>query len=162
MGIGDFGVGLGGKPYTYNTTEFLANFSWKSLNIVDLGNAEFTDQLNVVLVFTQGATTYSYWIQDVAFMNSSTGDLQFEDNIWNFTTGASCLNGTGVQGNGTVYTYSGCEGYYAVGAFGQPGWDQAMHTPGDFSLLVRSYISGSGVPFVADPPPGPPSVSSAS
>jgi hypothetical protein len=149
MGIGDFGVGLGGKPYTYNTTEFLGNFSWKSLNIVDAGDAEFTNQLNVVLVFTQGPTTYSYWIQDVAFMNSSNGDLGFEDNIWNFTTGASCLNDTGVQGNGTVYPYQGCEGYYAVGAFGQPGASRAMPTPGDFSLLVRSYKAPSGTPEVA-------------
>ncbi len=149
MGIGDFGVGMGGKPYTYNTTEFLGNFSWQSLNMLESGNAYFSDQLNVVLQFVQGGTTYAYWIQDVAFMDSSTGELTFENNIWNFTTGSYCLSNTALSGNGTVYAISGCEGFYAVGAYSQPGADKFMPSPGDFSLLVRSYLSGGGLPEVA-------------
>ena len=149
MGIGDFGVGQAGKPYTYSTPQFLANFSWKSLNIIYGGDSEFTDQLNVVLQFAQGGTTYAYWIQDVAFMNSSSGEIEFENNIWNFTTSSLCLSNSALSGNGTVYTYSGCEGYYAAEAFSQPGADEFMPSPGDFSLLVRSYLSASGVPEVA-------------
>jgi hypothetical protein len=149
MGIGDFGVGAGGHPYTYSTTEFLGNFSWIGLNLNKTGDNEFTDQLNVVLQFTQGAATYAYWIQDVAFMNSSSGDLQFEDNIWNFTNSGHCLANSALSGNGTVYALTGCEGYYAVGAFGQPGSFEVMPSPGDFSLLVRSYLSAGGEPEVA-------------
>ncbi|MGB7124168.1 MAG: thermopsin family protease [Thermoplasmata archaeon] len=149
MGIGDFGVGAGGQPYTYSTTEFLGNFSWQSLNIANGSNHDFSNQLNVVLQFTQGSTAYSYWIQDVAFMDSSSGALEFENNIWNFTNTAHCLSNSALSGNGTVYSLSGCEGYYAVEAFSQPGAFEDMSSPGDFSLLVRSYLSGSGVPEVA-------------
>ncbi len=148
MGIGDFGVGAGGKPYTYNTTEFLGNFSWQSLNLLESGDPYFTDQLNVVLHFVEGGTTYAYWIQDVAFMDSSTRELTFENNIWNFSA-SGCLSNSAVSGNGTVNAYSGCVGYYAVGASSQPGADEFMPSPGDFSLFVRSYLSTGGVPEVA-------------
>jgi hypothetical protein len=148
MGIGDFGVGEGGKPYTYNTTEFLGNFSWQSLSIDNNGNTYFSDQLNVVLQFVQAGVTYAYWIQDVAFMDSSSRELTFENNIWNFTTNNYCLDNSALSGNGTVYAISGCEGYYAVGASGL-GSDEIMPVSGDFSLLVRSYLSGSGLPEVA-------------
>lgn len=148
MGIGDFGVGLGGNPYTYNTTEFLGNFSWQSLNMNNGGVTTFTDQLNVVLYFVEGGISYAYWIQDVAFMDSNTGELTFENNIWNFSA-SGCLSNSAVSGNGTVYPYSGCQGYYAVGASSQPGADEFMPSPGDFSLFVRSYLSTAGVPEVA-------------
>ena len=147
MGIGDFGVGTDRVPYSYSTSEFLGNFSWQSLNFNEGGTTQFTDQLNVVLQFVQNGITYAYWIQDVAFMDSATGELTFEDNIWNFTS--TCMDNTAVQGNGTVYVYSGCQGYYAVGATTQPGADNFMPSPGDFGLLVRSYETGSGLPEVA-------------
>jgi len=149
MGIGDFGVGEGGKPYTYNTTEFLGNFSWQHLAMDNDGVTDFSDQLNVVLQFVQHGTTYAYWIQDVAFMDSSTGELTFENNIWNLTTNSYCLSNSALSGNGTVTEISGCEGYYAVGASSQPGADEFMPSPGDFSMLVRSYLSGTGLPEVA-------------
>ena len=150
MGIGDFGIGTDGAPYTYNTTQFLGNFSWQQLDLSGSAGTAFTDQLNVVLQFVQDGTTYAYWIQDVAFMDSADNELTFENNIWNFSSSASCLDNTGVQGNGTVYDYSGCEGYYAVGPSGSlPGADLTMPNPGDFGLLVRSYEDGQGRPEVA-------------
>ena len=148
MGIGDFGVGAGGKPYTYNTTEFLGNFSWQSLNLLESGDPYFTDQLNVVLHFVEGGTTYAYWIQDVAFMDSSTRELTFENNIWNFSA-SGCLSNSAVSGNGTVNAYSGCVGYYAVGASSQPGADEFMPSPGISPCSFDSYLSTGGVPEVA-------------
>ena len=149
MGIGDFGVGAGGRAYTYGTTEFLGNFSWQNLSIRNGSDTQFTDQLNVVLQFKQSGVTYAYWIQDVAFMDSNTGELTYENNIWNFTTGSYCLSNSALSGNGTVYPISGCEGYYAVSATTQPGADVFMPSPGDFSVMVRSYTSGTGQPEVA-------------
>ena len=149
MGIADFGVAPGPKAYTYSTTEFLANLSWQSIDLSLDGDAWFTNQLNVVLEFVQGGITYAYWIQDVAIMNSSTGLLEFENNIWNLSTPSYCLSNTALSGNGTVYSLGGCEGYYAVGAFSQPGAEEFMSTPGHYSLMVRSYTSGGGEPEVA-------------
>jgi len=134
MGIGDFGVGANGDPYSYNTTEFLGNFSWQSLSFDGSAGTSFTDQLNVVLQFVQNGVTYAYWIQDVAFMDSASNDLEFENNIWNMTTSQSCLANSALQGNGTVYSIGGtsdpCEGYYAVGATTQPGASLTMPNPG--------------------------------
>jgi hypothetical protein len=150
MGIGDFGVGAEGVPYTYNTTEFLGNFSWQRLNLNGESGTSFTDQLNVVLQFVQHGVTYAYWIQDVAFMDSADNALSFENNIWNFSSSQSCLSNSGVSGNGTVYAYSGCEGYYAVSpASSLPGASRTMPNPGDFGLLVRSYVTAGGLPAVA-------------
>ncbi|MGP8075840.1 MAG: thermopsin family protease [Thermoplasmata archaeon] len=149
MGIADFGIGRGGAPYTYSTSEFLGNFTWQKLTLSGSEGASFTDQLNVVLRFVQGGTTYAYWIQDVAFMDSSNGDLSFEDNIWNFSNANECLSPTDLSGNGTVTPYSGCIGYYAVSSTTQPGASRAMPSPGNFQLLVRSYLSTGGLPEVA-------------
>ena len=147
MGIADFGVGANGQPYEYNSTEFLGNFSYRSLDLEADSNYQYSDQLNVVLEFVQNGHNYAYWIQDVAIVDSSTMEIGFEDNIWNFTT--SCLNNTGVSGNGTVYPYSGCEGYYAVSATTQPGAYRTLPSPGDYGLLVRSYRGAHAEPEVA-------------
>lgn len=151
MGVADFGVGASDQPYTYNTSQFLANFSWQSLNFRGNTSTEFTVQLNVVLVFTDSGSTYVYWVQDVAWVESSSATVTFEDNIWNFSTTSGCLSNSSVQGNGTVWAYHppSCEGYYAVSATVQPGAERTMPTPGDFSLLLRSYRAAGGVPEVA-------------
>ena len=149
MGIADFGIGQSGGPYTYSTSEFLGNFTWQKLTLSGSEGTSFSDQLNVVLRFVQGGTTFAYWIQDVAFMDSATGDLSFENNIWNFSNTNGCLSPSDVSGNGTVYPYSGCQGYYAVGSTTQPGAFEVMPSPGNFQLLVRSYLSTGDVPEVA-------------
>ena len=149
MGIADFGVGHDGVPYAYNTSEFLGNFTWENLSVSGSGGTEFTVQLNVVLKFVEDASVYAYWIQDVAFVDSSDGALSFENNIWNFSSSAGCLSAGGLSGNGTVYSYDGCQGYYAVSAESQPGAFETMPSPGNFQLLVRSYLSPSGEPEVA-------------
>ena len=150
MGMADYGVTVGGNPYTYNSTEFLANFSWQGLNLH--GNTKsppsdtsFTVQLNVVLVFANGGTTYAYWIQDVALLNSTTGEVAFLDNVWNFSAPSACLTTSAVRGNGSVDPAL-C--FYYDQAVVQPGATRLMPTPGDFSLLVRSYTAG-GAPEVA-------------
>ena len=153
MGIADFGIGYQGAAYAYNTTEFLGNFSWQSLDFQGSQGTAFTVQLNVVLEFSQSGVTYAYWIQDVAIIGVSTSgglpSLEFENNIWNMSSTSACLSNSAVRGNGTVYSLSGCEGYYAVGASSQPGAFQFVSPPGDFRLLVRSYRSTSGTPEVA-------------
>jgi len=151
MGIADFGVGADDAAYRYNSSEFLANFSWEGLNFRDSSGPQFTVQLNVVLVFSVNTTDYVYWVQDVAWFDSASLTLSFEDNIWNFSTLNGCLSNSAVSGNGTVRPYDppSCEGYYAASSTDQPGADRTMSTPGNFSLLLRSYRDASGTPEVA-------------
>jgi hypothetical protein len=150
MGMADFGVGHGGFSYAYNSSEFLANFTWKGLNFHGsggnpVGDTSFSIQLNVVLEFTDAGSSYSYWIQDVAFLNSTTLGIAFVDNVWNLSASGSCLGSTSVVGNGSVDTAS-C--YYAYQPFIQPGAFRIMPNLGRFSLMVRSYRVGSGPPRV--------------
>ena len=149
MGIGDFGVDAEGHAYEYNTSAFLGNFSWQSLAISGANGTSFTVQLNVVLQFVHGGTTYAYWIQDVAFMDTDSRALTFENNIWNFSSPSGCLDASGVRGNGSVNAYEGCVGFYATLATDQPGASLDMPSPGDFGLLVRSYETAGGYPGVA-------------
>ena len=65
MGIADFGIGHNGNPYSYNSSEFLGNFTWQSLDLQKGGVSEFSIQLNVVLEFVQHGTMDLYWVQDV-------------------------------------------------------------------------------------------------
>jgi hypothetical protein len=157
MGIGDFGIGHGGSAYTYNTTEFLGNFSWNSVYFYGGTSPDISVQLNVVLSFIQSGVTYAYWIQDVAFLVTGppgfAPELSFENNIWNLTVANHCLSNSAVSGaNGTVYPVPGgssCEGYYAASSTNQPGAYRQMPSPGDLSLLVRSYYAPNGTPEVA-------------
>ena len=151
MGIADFGVGVNDAAYRYNSSEFLANFSWQSLSFRGSSGTQFTVQLNVVLVFATNTTAYVYWVQDVAWFDSASLTLSFEDNIWNFSTVSGCLSSSAVSGNGSVWPYRqpSCQGYYAASSTDQPGADRTMPTPGNFSLLLRSYRDASGAPGVA-------------
>jgi thermopsin len=156
MGIADFGVGVDDEPYRYETTAFLGNFSWQGLNFRATSGAPSSDtnisiQLNAVLVFTVGDQNYSYWVQDVAFVNTATLEVFFEDNVWNLTTSAECLADSAVSGNGTVliFEHDSCVGYYAYNAEYQAGNDRIMGEPGSFSLLLRSYGAADGAPEVS-------------
>lgn len=156
MGVADFGVGADGAGYRYNTTAFLGNFSWQDLSfqatsVYPPTQTAVSVQLNVVLVFEVDGTNYSYWVQDVAFFNTTTLYVEFEDNVWNLSSSAECLANSAVSGNGTVLLFKAgsCIGYYAYPAQFQAGNDRQMSRPGSFSLLLRSYRATDGAPEVS-------------
>lgn len=104
---------FGPQGYTYYSNTFLATTSWTNLsfqNLTTVGNGSgdpvILDQLNTVLNFTAGGTSYAYWIQDMASIDTGTNaswtpwfsyycgtasgppntyPILFLDNIWNFT-----------------------------------------------------------------------------
>lgn len=161
MGITDYGdTGTGSTAY--ETSSFLATATWSPAFSTQGPNATvghlMSFQLNVNLAFTDGGRWFDYWVQNVAFVDTSRGGdsiLDFENNIWNFSGSDFCLSSSDVVGNGSVYSAGGnpCEGYYA----------DLVDTRGLFSgystfqVMVNASVSAGGQPevrFLYDGGPG--------
>jgi hypothetical protein len=149
MGIADFGVDPAtGNGYTYNTTEFVGTLGISSLTVLNANNTGSIDQmsiqLNVVLVINGSGGTFTYWIQDVAFLNTTTNMVQFINNVWNMSSSGASTSCTDITGNGT-----GCYGwYYTYASSFLPGNDISLTYPASIGLRVISSIS-AGLPSVA-------------
>lgn len=109
MGIGSYGVkNVSGTliPYSYSTTSFEGSLTVNNASELYLGIASPTSygiQLNAVLnnVTLFGDRAYQYWTQNVAVYTGSNQTLSFIDNIWNFTSSNSVINGS------EFYSYGG-------------------------------------------------------
>lgn len=149
MGIADFGVDPATDTgYTYNTTEFLGSANISSLTVLNDSNTGAIDQmsiqLNVVLVVNGSGGTFTYWIQDVAFLNTTSDLIQFIDNVWNMTSYGAYTTGNDITGNGTGY-YGW---YYDIASSYLTGNDVVLSYPATVQLRVISSIVG-GYPAVA-------------
>ncbi len=112
MGIGDFGLkaGPGGSivPYTLNTSSVEGTVSLNNLNAFYLQNdgpQSVTVQLNTVLnnVTLFGNSSYVFWNQNVIFYSARTQQLEFIDNVWNFSSPAFNMTPNAIaHGDGTV------------------------------------------------------------
>ena len=139
MGIADFGVDHNGNGHRYTTDAFFGQTSIHDLSVDLGGSTQLTIQLNVVLEFSVGGASYQYWIQDVAWVDTSVNQSSFENNIWNFTSNASGLDSNSVSGNGSVY--SGV--FYAVYSTG-PGTGAILTYPANIGLLaVAKVLNGT-------------------
>ena len=156
MGIADYGVGPNNSPYSYNTTSFLGSVNISSLQVSGSNGDSMTFQLNVNLKFgTAGGNTYVYWIQDVAFVDTSngpsSGEIQFIDNVWNMSSVSANMLPSSITGNGTVSSTSGGY-YYDVASSSLPGNLAFLTYPSSLKLKVVSYekdYEGILVPAVA-------------
>jgi len=153
MGIADYGFGPNDQPYEYETTEFLGIINVNNLETYNasLNQSAYwmTFQLNVNLFFENGNAKYVYWVQDVAFVNTSNNYVLFIDNIWNFSlSGANMFNST-VLGNGTVGNSSGTGFYYDVANQTLRGNDISLSYPYNIQFEVISYVDSQGYPAVA-------------
>lgn len=150
MGLADFGQGAHG-PYEYNSTSFAATLNLTSFTDYNPGYSGWgagpdwmTFQLNTVTVNTSypGATNGSFWIQNVVHFNGTS--LQFEDNIWNFSSRAACL------GAGTLLSYfgqqSGCF-YYVYGPTFQVTYPMVMTLYNNLTIFNDSGRMVPGVYF---------------
>lgn len=153
MGIADFGVDSNQNPYSYTTSEFLGFVTIGSLSTYSSGAGSYamTIQLNVALQFSHGGSAYQYWIQDVAYLDTSTNALAFEDNIWNFSqsSGGSLASVGGLSGNGSVYFDNNNNDYfyYAGASPSLGGANIVLSYPSTFALRVLASTSG-GQPTV--------------
>jgi len=114
MGIGYYGVNSDNSTYSLNTTAWLGMIKIYNLLATDSFKPQpytVSFQLNTVLHYEEEGKTYALWIQNVAFYNSETHEVWFEDTIWNFSLPPTQLF---VEGNGVVsyengqYFYSYC------------------------------------------------------
>ena len=129
MGLGAYGVrNTTGTPvgYSYNTSSWEGSITLNSVSTVMVTNDgalstngadnEFGVQLNAVMnnVTLQGASTYSFWTQNVLYFNFPyPNTVTFLDNVWNFSSPKFYL------APGTLYSYNGSpvypEYYYDFG-----------------------------------------------
>jgi thermopsin len=149
MGIADFGVnGVGGvvQPYSYATPEFQANVQIDSLYMSGGGAHDMTFQLNTVLVLEDGARNYSYWIQDVAEIDTTYNGIYWADNIWNLSGASQATNPLSpseLRGNGSVNDYYGLDWYAVAVGSGLPGTGIDLAYPTNITVReVASTIDG--------------------
>jgi hypothetical protein len=148
MGIADYGVGPSGF-YQYSTNAFLASVSIVSLQTRNAtGDPSMGFQLNVVLDFADITGEYAYWVQDVAQIDTSTNQIFFFNNIWNFTAPRANMNGSAVAGNGQVSVYKGTGYYYDAPSTGIGNGINLVY-PATDSFLVTTSLNSAREPTVA-------------
>ena len=153
MGLADFGVeNTNGniQAYKYNTTSFMGSVHINSLNVVNntTDNRNMTFQFNVNLQFYDGTNLYVYWVQDVAYVNTSSHQIAFIDNIWNLSSNIASMHNSTVQGNGTIGNSSGTYYYYSCANYTLPGNYINLKYPSNVYFTVNSSLTRNGQPEV--------------
>lgn len=150
MGIADFGIGPGNTPYSYSTSSFMGIAKISSLTVYNStsGSSSMTFQLNVNLEFYIGNTEYVYWIQDVAFIDTSNNNIQFIDNVWNMSSPNANMYTSTISGNGQVSTSGGTGYYYDIASNTLSGNNINLAYPATVRFMVNSTVS-SGEPQVS-------------
>ncbi|BAB59291.1 hypothetical protein [Thermoplasma volcanium GSS1] len=149
MGIGFFGLenkngqlmGSNYYAYSFSATVNLTNLS--VFNLANDGPNSISIQLNTVLDNTTilGTSNYTYWTQNVAFYSVRTHELEFIDNIWNFSSPTAVMTpNTILNSTGQVLPYPGV--HIAIGP--------TYYLPTPFTLtlyLNTSEINGNNVVY---------------
>ncbi len=152
MGIADYGIGQSGLPYSYTTSSFQGMVQIGSLQSYSSSqhSPEITFQLNVNMYFYNANLNalYVYWVQDVAALNTTNGNIIFIDNIWNVSSyGASMYNST-VLGNGIVALSGNQKYYYDFANANLPGNNISLTLGSTLYLEVDTFINSHGFPEV--------------
>jgi hypothetical protein len=144
MGITDYGVTPSGVGYEYATPVVQASATIDSFAVSDSSaGTNMTFQLNVEDVVVSGLSTFVFWVQDVAFFDTHSDVIFWEDNVWNLSGGSGNLYSSSVAGNGSVYSNV----YYADVAAGYPGSGVALSEPTTITARVVAS-NASGAPHV--------------
>ena len=109
MGIGAYGLMYNGTNYTgfnLTTSSFMGEINMSNLQdlyALDDGPTSVTIQLNAVLdnVALFGNPNYAFWTQNVMFYSARTHELEFLDNLWNFSSSSFTLT------QNSLYSYNG-------------------------------------------------------
>jgi hypothetical protein len=122
MGLSDLGTN-GSVGYIYDTSSFRGSITFETpFSTYSPGYAAFVEapdwasiQLDTVAVNVSypGSSSGLFWIQNVVHFNGST--LEFEDNVWNFTSHQGLNPGTLLAPKGTLVTNVPVSYYYRNG-----------------------------------------------
>ncbi len=160
MGIADYGLDpLTNQSYMYNSSSFLGTAEITTLQATGRSYPHFVSiQLNLVLKFKVQSVVYAYWLQNVAFFDTSSNFIWFEGCIVNFSTAypnPSTLDRSSIGGNGEIYRVDEPEvpgfytDYYLVPPpSSTPGNNVSVTYPRTIELQTNSSIDGSGNPTV--------------
>jgi hypothetical protein len=149
MGIVDYGIGPDG-PYEYATNGSVGVVTITSLSTRNSRHStSMTFQLNVNLVFAINDRQYVYWIQDVAYVDTSFQLISFLDNVWNSSASAANMIASGISGNGEVALSKSGSYYYDVADESLQGNNIHLRYPATITLNVTSGLSSSGEPQVS-------------
>ena len=148
MGICDFGVdGSTGRFYDYKTPVFVGELNITSLNCYNSGLGSYaywiTIQLNVVLVIYVGGAQYDYWVQNVAYFESNTNKMSWENNIWNMSSKATHMLTNTLTGSGSIQTYNATAEAYMCGAGALPGNNVPVTLPCDTKFILTASYDGT-------------------
>ncbi len=116
VGIADYGT-----AGSYSTTSFSGTISVNRMNPLYLLNDAPTSlgvQLNAVLtgVAVGKNTSNVYWNQNVLYYSARTHQIQFIDNIWNFTSPGAGMTNSTLYANGSGGNLVPGSLYYAIGS----------------------------------------------
>ncbi len=144
MGVGEFGLENSSgtiTPYMLNTTSVAGTFAPSNLQVLyfDTANPQlYGVQLNAVNVGVSlfGNASYQFWTQNVVTYNIASGQLQFEDNVWNFSSPATYLSPNVFYAHGPNGTQVGTEFYYAYSA------PMVVSYPFSLTLYLNSTLIG--------------------
>lgn len=152
VGVADYGTGPSGD-ILYNATSFegSATLEYLSARNASLGGKEndLTFQLNLNLVFESRGASYTYWVQNVAYYDSSTGNVSMFDNIWNSSSSAGTLYPSSVAGGGSVQGSPSGSFYFDAAAATLPGNGVDLLPFGtELDLFTNATLSGNDTPEV--------------
>ena len=155
IGIADYGLGNNGLPYNYTTSSFMGNVTLDSISMYSSSTSSYnvTFQLNVNMIFSYRSNFYDFWIQDVAYLNTSSRQITFIDNIWNLTAPNANMYNSTVLGNGTIGSTGSKSGpsqfYYDFSNSALPGNNVTLSNGSSFLLKVNAYLGPGGFPEVS-------------
>jgi len=149
MGVVDYGIGPDGS-YEYATNGSVGVVTITSLSTRNSRRStSMTFQLNVNLVFTGNDQQYVYWIQDVAYVDTSSQVISYLDNVWNSSASSANMIASGISGNGQVAPSKSGSFYYYVAEETLQGNNIPLPYPATITLNVTSGVSSSGEPKVS-------------
>ena len=147
IGIADAGVSANGS-YSYSSTSFLGKIGINQLEVSGSQGKNLSFQLNLNLKFFYQGSTFVYWVQDVAFFNTTDNNIYFIDNVWNFSTPLGSMSNSTVSGNGSILSSSEGALYYDIASKSLPGNFVNLTEPTEIELMSNSTMTSSGSPEV--------------
>lgn len=156
MGIADYGIGPGGNAISFNSTSFTGIVHITDLKSYNASISSCPDnmgiQLNLIYSFQNGNSTYYYWVQNVALLNTSSQQVVFLDNVWNFTSANAEMNNSTIHGNGAVcnssfgqmYYFAANEGTFRSFSYNNIELRSVSCTVAGYANIYMEYNDGNG------------------